>query len=346
MSGLGRTKRGRRQSGQRPTPRILTPHRRAKPTYVLSCRFTMSFSADIQTDRAVGTHACAWCGSAIGDAAERLAGRIRCSNCRVANTDPWPTDAELSAAYARYRPDSGRFSGIGDAVLRRTRARLSLRLDAIAPPGAVLDVGAGDGTLLDALRERGRESLGLEREATRPDIRALEVGDVDGEWAAIVFWHSLEHLPRPGEAIDHAAFLLAPGGVLVIAVPNSDSLQARLFADRWLALDLPRHLVHLSSHTLIARLKGCSLEVERVSHWRGGQVVFGWLHGLVGSLPGHPDLYDAIRRPEARSRPRSKSERVATLAAGTLLAPLAIVASIVEIALGRSGTVYVEARRG
>jgi hypothetical protein len=28
--GLGRTKHGRRQSGQRPTPRILTPHRRPR----------------------------------------------------------------------------------------------------------------------------------------------------------------------------------------------------------------------------------------------------------------------------------------------------------------------------
>ena len=28
--------------------------------------------------------------------------------------------------------------------------------------------------------------------------------------------------------------------------------------------------------------------------------MFGWLHGLVGMLPGHPDLYDAIRRCEAR----------------------------------------------
>lgn len=34
-----------------------------------------------------------------------------------------------------------------------------------------------------------------------------------------------------------------------------------------------------------------------------------------------------------------------TLAAGTLLAPLAIVASALELALGRGGTVYVEARR-
>lgn len=137
--------------------------------------------------------------------------------------------------------------GIGDAILRRTRGRLARRVDRIAPAGPVLDVGAGDGALLDALTARGRQALGLEREGTRPDVRAAELSDIDGTWAAIVFWHSLEHLRNPGPEIERAAALLAPGGVLVIAVPNADSLQAQLFGDRWLALDLPRHLVHLPS---------------------------------------------------------------------------------------------------
>ena len=86
-------------------------------------------------------------------------------------------------------------------------------------------------------------------------------------------------------------------------MPNPDSLQARAFGDRWLHLDLPLHLVHVPAPALLARLRALGLRVERVSYLRGGQVVFGWLHGIVGLLPGHPDLYDAIRRPEARRRP-------------------------------------------
>jgi SAM-dependent methyltransferase len=209
----------------------------------------------------------------------------------------------------------------------------------------VLDVGAGDGALLDALAETGRGSLGLEREATRPDVRAGDLASVDGEWAAIVFWHSLEHLPNPGEELERAANMLAPGGILVIAVPNASSVQARVFGDRWLALDLPRHLVHLPAEGLLARLRSMGLRVERVSFWRGGQVVFGWLHGMVAVLPGHPDLYDAIRRPEARRGGLSTGVRVLVLAAGALLAPLAVIAAVAEVAVRRGGTVYVEARR-
>jgi hypothetical protein len=264
----------------------------------------------------------------------------------VATTDPWPTEAELDEAYGGwYRPDSGRFSGLGDRLLRFTRGRLARRLDRIAPAGRVLDVGAGDGALLDALAARGRAALGLERVATRPDVRAGGLEDVDGDWAAIVFWHSLEHLESPGAALERAAALLSSGGVLVVAVPNADSLQAHAFGDRWLALDLPRHLVHVPSGALVERLRSLGLEVERVSHWRGGQVLFGWLHGIVGALPGRPDLYDAIRRPEARRNETSGPTRLLVLAEAALVAPLAGLAAGAEVAARRGGTVYVEARR-
>ena len=288
---------------------------------------------------------CAWCGGVIGSAARSRPGRIFCPGCGVANTDPWPTDAELEAAYSTwYRPDSGRFSGVGDTLLRRTRGLLARRLDELAPPGPVLDVGAGDGALLDALTARGREALGLERHASRADVHEGDLSTVSGPWSAIVFWHSLEHLRNPGEELERAAGQLGPGGVLVVAVPNAASLQARLFGDRWLALDLPRHLVHIPAPALVDRLRGLSLRVDRVSYWRGGQVLFGWLHGLVALLPGHPDLYDAIRRPEARREQQAAWPRSRTLAAAVLMTPLAVLGALVEVAVGRGGTVYIEAR--
>jgi hypothetical protein len=309
---------------------------------------TMSVSSSsVRAESVSGGNVCAWCGHLIGTNAVYLRGRVRCGGCGVANTHPWPTEAELDASYGGwYRPSSGRFSGMGDVLFRRTRGLLARRLDRIAPPGPVLDVGAGDGALLDALISRGREVLGLEREATRPDIKAAALPELSGSWAAIVFWHSLEHLPDAGRQIDHAASLLAANGVLVIAVPNAASLQAQVFGDRWLALDLPRHLVHLPARALIERLQQLSLEVERVSYWRGGQVMFGWLHGLVGMLPGRLDLYDAIRRPAARQEELSRSARMAALAMGVLMAPVAALATFIEVAAGRGGIVYVEARRG
>ena len=264
----------------------------------------------------------------------------------MATTSPWPSDEQLGEAYADwYRPTSGRFSGLGDKVIRRTRSALADRLHRILPPGPVLDVGAGDGTLVEAFVRHGREAVGLEPYASGPHIRNAEVEEVDGTWSAVIFWHSLEHLRQPGRALSHAATLLSPGGTLIIAVPNATSMQARAFGDRWLALDLPRHLVHLSPPALLAKVEALGLRVERVSYMRGGQVVFGWVHGLVGKLPGHPDLYDAIRRGEARQAAQSPALRLYALGAAVASLPLALVATAVEVTARSGGTIYIEARR-
>lgn len=294
------------------------------------------------------TAACAWCSAALDRTADRRPGRTICAACGVATTDPWPDAAGLTLAYGGpYRPPEGRFSGPGDAVLALTRATLARRLNHIAPPGPVLDVGAGSGGLVRALRRTGREAIGLEREARGEWIRDTPLAELDerDRFAAIVFWHSLEHLAQPRDDLDRAAELLAPGGVLIVAVPNAASLQARVFGDRWLALDLPRHLTHIPAGALLERIRRQGLQIERVSHWRGGQVVFGWLHGLVGLGPTRPSLYDALRRPEARWEQQDARRRRAILGAALLAAPVAALAAAVEIGLGRGGTVYVEARR-
>jgi hypothetical protein len=74
--------------------------------------------------------------------------------------------------------------------------------------------------------------------------------------------------------------------------------------------------------------------------------VIGWLDGLVGVLPGDLRLYQALRQPEARNTPISPRKRALTLAAAAVLLPVAAAGAALEVALGNSGTVYVEAHRG
>jgi hypothetical protein len=74
-------------------------------------------------------------------------------------------------------------------------------------------------------------------------------------------------------------------------------------------------------------------------------VLFGWLHGIVGRLPGRPDLYDAIRRSEARQAVQRPAFRVYALAAAAAALPLALAGTLLEVATRSGGTIYVEARR-
>jgi SAM-dependent methyltransferase len=71
-----------------------------------------------------------------------------------------------------------------------------------------------------------------------------------GSFDVITMWHSLEHVHNPREVLRQAYFLLAPGGKLLIAVPNIESLPFRWFGKSWYGLDLPRHLTHFSPRTL------------------------------------------------------------------------------------------------
>ncbi len=289
---------------------------------------------------------CVWCGYTLDDAA-RPFGRAICGRCGTGTTDPVPDQASLDAAYGDwYWPEAGqRFSLVGDAVLRRSRASMAARIDEVAPAGAILDVGAGEGTLIDALKARGRKASGLERESDHPDIRNTAISEVEGQYAGILFWHSLEHLGNPRETVLEASRLLIPGGVLIISVPDNGSFQASAFGDDWLHLDLPRHLVHLTGRSLTTGLEESGFRIGPVSGTRAGQVVIGWLDGLVGKLPGGLDLYQSLRRKSARRIEIRPARRAAAIAAGVILFPVALAFTAAEIALRRSGSVYVEAYR-
>ncbi len=288
---------------------------------------------------------CAWCGASL-ERATRRTGRAECRECGSATTDPVPDGPSLAEAYGEwYWPSAGtRFGRIGDALLRRSRASMAGRIDEVAPDGAILDIGAGEGYLIDALVARGREARGIDRDSTHPMVSDQELGSVEGEFAAIVLWHALEHLPDPRETVETAAGKLKQGGVIVIAVPNYASLQARTLGDRWLHLDLPRHLSHLRADALTAGLNRAGLRPTSRSGLRAGQLVIGWLDGLVKLLPGHPDLYQSLRRKSARRVPIGPLHRTWAITAGVLAMPVAVACAAVEQFLGRPGTIYIEAR--
>ncbi len=105
----------------------------------------------------------------------------------------------------------------------------------------------------------------------------------------IAIWHVLEHLPEPLAFLQAAAANLAPGGVLVIAMPNPDALQFRLMGRRWPHLDAPRHLA-LIPEALLSR-KAQELGLEKVyltsddsdaRSWNR----FGWQRLLMNRFAG------------------------------------------------------------
>ncbi len=143
--------------------------------------------------------ACPWCGTVLGPDCDRPPGRIRCGSCGVATTCPGPPT-----------PSSRRRTAAvpaGSRPLRRARRPRAQRRCGPRWPSGSTARAARPGARCRcrrrhagaALRGRGRDALGLERHA-RDDVLGRRTRRPDGEWAAIVFWHSLEHLREPGDA--------------------------------------------------------------------------------------------------------------------------------------------------
>jgi SAM-dependent methyltransferase len=119
----------------------------------------------------------------------------------------------------------------------RAREEHLLRLfRRILPPDGkrrILDVGCGDGLLLDRLGAWG-EAEGVESDATTlsPSAarRKIHLGPFDASYRPekkfdlILFLDVLEHLDDPVAALRRANELLAPGGTIFVSVPAFQAL--------------------------------------------------------------------------------------------------------------------------
>ena len=76
-----------------------------------------------------------------------------------------------------------------------------------------------------------------------------------------MLWHTLEHIHAIHETLDYAAQQLAPGGVLIITLPNPESYDAKHYQENWIAWDAPRHLYHFVPETLEKLLEPHNLRI-------------------------------------------------------------------------------------
>lgn len=123
----------------------------------------------------------------------------------------------------------------------------------------LLDVGAGTGDFLAMAKKYGWEVTGVEPnelarlKAGEKGIQLLEGLDAVPtglKFEVITLWHVLEHIPDLEAQISKLVGLLTENGVLVVAVPNFKSYDAKHYKEYWAAYDVPRHLWHFSKKSI------------------------------------------------------------------------------------------------
>jgi len=126
--------------------------------------------------------------------------------------------------------------------------------------GNVLDVGGGVGVFAAYLAHKKFEitvvepnNKGLEACTKKGLNTYLSVADLptNKRYSATTMWHVLEHLTAPEKTLQELRALMETDALLIIAVPNFNSHDARYYGSEWAALDVPRHLWHFTHKGLI-----------------------------------------------------------------------------------------------
>jgi len=289
---------------------------------------------------------------------------VRCETCGLVATSPPVPPAEIGRYYpaSYYGDNNRRFNALLEGLIPFFRNRRAVAIERFAPKGRILDVGCGRGILPALMRERGWDAHGLEFSETSArharDVLGLPVfvGDfllspyAESSFDAVVLWHVLEHVPDPVATLVRAREILKPGGLLVIAVPNFESLQARFAGRHWFHLDVPRHYHHFGLALLKRLLTSNGFSILDVSHLSLEYNPYGWIQSLLNRLGFRSNLlYDMLKNPSARAlRHPFRSaplQSLLTLALLPVVVPVSFGLTLLEVLLRRGGTVEVYARR-
>jgi 2-polyprenyl-3-methyl-5-hydroxy-6-metoxy-1,4-benzoquinol methylase len=219
---------------------------------------------------------------------------VKCDGCGLHYTNPRPRVEHLGKYYENgYAPhqserESDTLDGVKGLVLRDAfgapsmRARgagraLARAVSLIKRPesfgfgvpyhgrGRLLDFGCGAGKFLRRMHALGWDVTGVDfSDAAVSAVRASGLKAFQGtlpqpelpagSFDVVTMRHSLEHVPDPLPVLRAARELLAPGGRLLVQVPNYASWEVDYFGDASPRLDIPRHLTHFTPATLAAML--------------------------------------------------------------------------------------------
>ncbi len=200
----------------------------------------------------------------------------RCTTCGFLSTTPRPDQAHIGRYYISqaYISHVEKPVGLKDTIyhhIRRNAIRSKQALIAkYKPKGRVLDIGCGTGDFLAYMQSKGYAVQGIEVSANARQIALSKGVEVLSDlnqvpqtpiWDVVTLWHVLEHVPDPREVLLQIQARIAPGGLLVIAVPDNESWDCHHYGTRWAAWDVPRHLFHFRRKDVGSLLKSCGFEL-------------------------------------------------------------------------------------
>jgi len=208
---------------------------------------------------------------------------VQCNNCSLVFLSPRPPLREI----ARYYEVDNYFGrDIQNIALKINDSRE--RNNTFGPvysliqskinKGTILDIGAGTGLFLSHFKSKGWKVDGVELTTDAVSYAEqhykikLKKGDFfdfhfkKNTLDVVTLNGALEHLYDPLETLTEIFSILKKGGLVVISVPNVESMGRVLFGKDWFPWQPPRHLYHFSPSTLSKMLQRAGFNNIAIHH--------------------------------------------------------------------------------
>lgn len=231
----------------------------------------------------------------------------RCNKCRLIFLDPIPDN--IQDYYGQVYPAYRKVDNIESQVTDYDLGKIEI-VKKYAGGSKLLEIGPGNGVFAYLAQKEGfivdviemdsncckflTETKKIRNVINSDDIaRALNMG---GErYDVIVLWHVLEHLNDSRNVLMALSNALEPDGVVIIATPNPNALQFKLFKKYWRHVDAPRHVVFFPMQLLIKEMTGIGLEKVLVTTNDKVSSIFNvagwWLNSLNNYIAGNSHSY-------------------------------------------------------
>lgn len=206
-----------------------------------------------------------------------------CNDCQHRFTNPVPKEAAIGPYYQseEYISHSNTSKGLINRlyhIVRKRALRSKRKLAQSASgkqTGRLLDIGSGAGAFLAEMKAAGWTVDGIEPDEGARAVAKKDFGVIaqpsdaffgleEGQYDVVTMWHVLEHVHQLDGYMEKIAKLLKPGGTLLIAVPNYNSLDAERYKAGWAAYDVPRHLYHFCKTSMQRLLERHQYQLRKI----------------------------------------------------------------------------------
>lgn len=143
--------------------------------------------------------------------------------------------------------------------------------------GKLLDIGCGTGDYLLSLQDIGWSVHGVEpvekaaflakKSGLFVECKSYEEVEYPEKYFDVItMWHVLEHFPDPKKVLQKASKMLKDDGLLLVGVPNYDSLDRNIFKEYWNGFEIPLHLYHFTPVSINTLTKLTGLTCKKIIH--------------------------------------------------------------------------------